>query len=157
MIQELLGAKAPSFSLTSSEGKLVSLQDFKGKKIVLYFFPKSDTPGCTKQACSFRDMNAEYANNGIVVIGISYDSPKILAAFKNKYHLPFILLSDQHAYVAEQYHAKGGIINWLFSVPQRITYIINEQGIITHILKNIHVSTHSQDVIDLCNSPSQNN
>jgi len=143
----MVGLKAPLFTLNDSEDKLISLSDFKGKKVVVYFFPKSDTPGCTKEACSLRDSNELYKEKGIVVLGISYDSPESLHAFKTKYHLPFIFLSDSTKKVALEYGAYASIINFFY--PKRITFLINEEGIITHILDNINVSTHAEDILKL--------
>ncbi len=140
---------APEFSLQDSEGLVRTLSDFKGKKVVLYFFPKSDTPGCTKEACSFRDSNSLYGDNNIAVIGISYDSPQTLKAFKEKYKLPFILLSDSEKKVAHEYGAYKSILNILY--PERMTFLINEQGILTHLLDNVNVTTHAQDILNLLN------
>ncbi len=140
---------APEFSLEDSESSIKKLSDFLGKKVIVYFFPKTDTPGCTKEACSFRDSHDEYGRNNIVVIGISYDSPEMLKAFKKKYHLPFILLSDSEKKVSREYGAYKSILNALF--PARITALINEQGILTHILDNVNVTTHAQDILELLN------
>ena len=90
-----VGDKAPEFTLTADDGTPVSLADYRGQKLVIYFYPKADTPGCTKQACSFRDNYGIYEEKGIIVIGISYDSPESHKKFKQKYNLPFILLSDK--------------------------------------------------------------
>jgi len=140
---------APDFSLQDSEGVVRTLSEFKGKKVVLYFFPKSDTPGCTKEACAFRDSNSLYGDNNIAVIGISYDSPETLKAFKEKYKLPFILLSDNEKKVAHEYGAYKSILNILY--PERITFLINEQGILTQLLDNVNVTTHAQDILKLLN------
>ncbi|MBN1248157.1 MAG: thioredoxin-dependent thiol peroxidase [Anaerolineae bacterium] len=101
------GEKAPSFALTSDTGEKVSLLDFRGQKIVLYFYPKADTPGCTKQACALRDAYPQIEAKDAVVIGISPDEPDKLAKFREKYDLPFILLSDPDHSVAEAYGAWG--------------------------------------------------
>ena len=140
---------APDFSLSDSDGLVRRLSEFKGKKVVLYFFPKSDTPGCTKEACSFRDSNSLYGENNIIVIGINYDSPETLKAFKEKYKLPFILLSDNEKKVAHEDGAYKSILNILY--PERITFLINEQGILTQLLDNVNVTTHAQDILKLLN------
>ena len=101
------GDPAPAFSLTSDDGKLVSLAGFAGKTVVLYFYPKADTPGCTQQACAIRDIHPDVQDAGIVVVGISPDPPERLRAFREKHHLPFVLLSDPDHRVAEAYGAWG--------------------------------------------------
>lgn len=138
---------APEFSLLDSDGNMRTLSEFKGKNIVLYFFPKADTPGCTKEACAFRDATTLYKRHGIVVLGISYDSPEILKRFKKKYTLPFILLSDDKKEVAKTYGAYKTILNTLY--PERITFLINKDGIITHILNHVNVTTHAEDILAL--------
>jgi peroxiredoxin Q/BCP len=102
-----VGTLAPDFTLTSDDGKQVSLSDFRGKKVVIYFYPKADTPGCTKQACALRDEYPTIDAKGLIVIGISPDEPKDLVKFRAKYNLPFILLSDSDHRVAEAYGAWG--------------------------------------------------
>ncbi len=101
------GEPAPEFTLTSDAGEPVSLSDFRGKKVVLYFYPKAYTPGCTKQACAVRDVYPQVSGQDLIVIGISPDDPKRLARFRKKYDLPFILLSDPDHRVAELYGAWG--------------------------------------------------
>ena len=102
-----VGDPAPEFELTSDTGKRVRLSDFAGKRVVLFFYPKADTPGCTKQACALRDIHPHIEERNIVVIGISPDPPEKLAAFRAKYALPFFLLSDPDHAVAESYGAWG--------------------------------------------------
>ena len=142
------GNKAPSFNLQDETGAWRSLDEFHGKKVVLYFYPHDDSPGCTEQACSFRDKAALYAENNIVVLGISYDSPESHAAFKAKYRLPFILLSDPNREVAEAYGAKSGIplVNRFF--PNRVTFLIDAQGNIIKMLQDIDVSTYAEGVLE---------
>jgi peroxiredoxin Q/BCP len=101
------GAQAPDFTLTADDGSQVSLSDYGGQKVILYFYPKADTPGCTKQACAVRDVYGDIDAQGAVVIGISPDQPDALAKFRAKYDLPFILLSDPDHSVAEAYGAWG--------------------------------------------------
>ena len=101
------GTLAPDFTLTSDDGKQVSLSNFRGHKVVIYFYPKADTPGCTKQACAVRDAYTNIDAQGAVVIGISPDKPPALLKFRQKYDLPFILLSDPDHQVAEAYGAWG--------------------------------------------------
>jgi peroxiredoxin Q/BCP len=101
------GSIAPEFALTADDGATVSLSDFRGKKVVLYFYPKADTPGCTKQACAIRDIYPDVAGEDVVVIGLSPDPPDALIKFREKYNLPFVLLSDPDHAVAEAYGAWG--------------------------------------------------
>jgi peroxiredoxin Q/BCP len=103
----LEGKKAPAFSLEGSDGKKHSLDDYKGKSVVLYFYPKDDTPGCTKEACGFRDQNAALKKSGAVVLGVSKDSLESHNKFAGKYKLPFTLLSDPNAEVMKKYGAFG--------------------------------------------------
>ena len=102
-----VGETAPSFTLIADDGAEVSLSDFRGKKVVLYFYPKADTPGCTKQACSLRDVYPRIESEDAVVIGISPDLPAALAKFRKKHNLPFVLLSDPDQAVASAYGAWG--------------------------------------------------
>lgn len=102
-----VGDPAPDFTLTADDGRQVSLSDFRGQKVVLYFYPKADTPGCTRQACAVRDVYPQVEEKGVVVIGISPDPPERLVRFRQKHHLPFILLSDPDHEVARAYGAWG--------------------------------------------------
>jgi peroxiredoxin Q/BCP len=101
------GDKAPEFTLTADDGREVSLSDFRGQRVVLYFYPKADTPGCTKQACAVRDVYSQIEAENAVVVGVSPDEPPALAKFRQKYELPFVLLSDPDHAVAEAYGAWG--------------------------------------------------
>jgi peroxiredoxin Q/BCP len=123
------GSVAPEFTLTADDGTTVSLSDFRGKKVVLYFYPKADTPGCTKQACAIRDVYPDIVEEDVVVIGLSPDLPDALVKFREKYNLPFPLLSDPDHAVAEAYGAWGekkmygktyeGIIRSHFAVDEK--------------------------------------
>ncbi len=139
------GDVAPDFTLVDEEGNERSLHRLKGHRVVIYFFPKADTPGCTQQACGIRDAYDIYKEKDIKVFGISYDSPETLKKFKEKYHLPFTLLSDSSKEVAQRYGAYKSAINALF--PARITFLVNEEGKIVKIIENVDVSTHAQDII----------
>jgi peroxiredoxin Q/BCP len=139
-----IGKKAPQFTLASSTGTKVKLADFLGKTVVLYFYPKDDTPGCTTQACDFKDNLGRLQSNNISVIGISPDSPESHAKFTEKYNLPFTLLCDPDKKIAEKYGAYGekkmygkttvGII--------RSTFIIDPQGKIQNIFSNVRAKGH---------------
>lgn len=141
------GNKAPNFTLQDESKKWRSLSEFKGKNVVLYFYPQDNTPGCTTQACSFRDREALYAKHDIVVLGINFNSPESHATFKEKYHLPFILLTDATGNVAKAYGARSRIplLNRFF--PKRITFLIDKEGNILKVLENIDVSTYADQVL----------
>lgn len=143
------GDKAPKFSLYDDTGTLKSLDDFAGKKIVLYFYPKDNTPGCTKEACSLRDSYSIFSKNNVAIIGISYDSVEKHKKFKEQHHLPFPLLSDPSKEVAKKY---GASYKWLFftaPIPRRMTFIIDGQGNITKILRNVDVTTHTEKIVSI--------
>ena len=144
-----VGDKAPDFSLKDDSGKVRSLSDFEGKRVVVYFYPKDDTPGCTKEACGFRDDYDKFAKEDIVVLGISYDSVESHKKFKEKYNLPFILLSDEQKEVAKKYNASGGLINL---TAKRMTYLLDENGKIIHIFDKVAVTEHSDEVIQVYNN-----
>jgi thioredoxin-dependent peroxiredoxin len=137
--------KAPEFKLLDEENQKRSLSEFKGKKIVLYFYPKDNTPGCTAQACGIRDKFKEFQENKIVVLGVSYDTPASHKLFKERQNLPFILLSDAKKEVAKKYGAYSSIINSLY--PERKTFLINEEGKIIKILENVDIKTHVDDIL----------
>lgn len=137
-----VGTKAPEFTTKDSDGNTVSLSDFKGKTVVLYFYPKDDTPGCTKEAQSFRDNYEKYQNQDMVVLGVSRDDEASHKMFKEKYGLPFTLLTDVDGSITRAYDADGG------DVSQRITYVIDENGTISYVDNNVNTSTHADDVLN---------
>ena len=137
-----IGDKAPEFSLYDQDNKLHNLSDYKGERLIIYYFPKADTPGWTKEDCGFRDIYSEYKKAKIKVFGISYDSSKSLKKFKNKYALPFDFLSDSKKEVAKNYGAAG--TGW----PKRITFIIDKNGRIEKIYNKINVNTHAEKILD---------
>lgn len=143
-IVAVVGNLAPHFTLKDEQGCERSLEEFKGKRVVLYFYPKDGTPGCKKQACSLRDSYGLFEKNGIVVLGISYDSVASHQKFKEKYKLPFILLSDSTKKVAKAYGASSA---WFF-VSQRKTFLINEKGVIIAIINDVDPSTHTALVLE---------
>jgi peroxiredoxin Q/BCP len=122
------GAPAPDFSLEDQNGKRVSLAGLRGRNVVVYFYPKDDTPGCTREACSFRDQYTDFTDAGAEVYGISSDSPASHRAFAAKYELPFTLLSDPDGKVREAF----GVPATLGLLPGRVTYVIDKQGVIRH-------------------------
>lgn len=144
-----VGDKAPSFSLKNTEGKTVKLSDFKGKKVVLFFYPKDMTPGCTKEACGFRDDYAVLKKRGVEVIGVSADDQKLHQKFTETYSLPFTLLSDTDHSVMEKYGAWGekNMYGKKVTGVLRSTFLIDEEGRIAHIFRRVKTDTHSKDVI----------
>lgn len=144
-----VGAKAPAFSLKNTEGKTVKLSDLKGKKVVLYFYPKDMTPGCTVEACGFRDDYAQLKKRGVEVIGVSGDDQKSHQKFTEKHSLPFTLLSDPTHEMMEKYGAWGekSLYGRKFMGVLRITYIIDEEGRIAYAFGKVKTDTHSKDVI----------
>ena len=140
------GDDAPNFSLPDNQGRQVSLNDFKGKWVVLYFYPKDDTPGCTTEACHFRDDFKLLENLGAQVIGVSIDDSFSHKKFAEKYNLPFPLLSDASGEVASLY---GALNNFLvIKLAKRYTYLINPQGKIAKIYLSVDTSKHSQEIIE---------
>ena len=137
---------APAFSLPDQNGKVHTLADYAGKWTVLYFYPKDDTPGCTKEACSFRDDLAQLEKLGAQVVGVSVDDTDSHARFAQKYHLPFPLLADKDGKVADSY---GALTNLgLFKIARRYTFLIDAQGKIAKAYLNVDTSRHSQEIID---------
>ena len=143
------GIKAPYFTLNDKDGKEVSLSDFLGKKVVLYFYPRDNTPGCTKQACGFRDNYDKYKDNDIVVIGISKDSEKSHSNFINKHDLPFILLSDPELKAIQSYDVwkEKNMYGKKSMGVVRTTYIIDEQGNIEKVYGKVKAATNAEDVL----------
>lgn len=144
-----VGMKAPDFTLTDKDGKSVSLSDFKGKKIVLYFYPKDNTPGCTRQACAFAAAYDEFEKRGVVVIGVSKDSEKSHAKFVEKYNLPFLILSDPEKiaigkYCVEKEKKMYGKIT--FGVV-RTTFIIDENFNIIKIMEKVKPDTNAAEIL----------
>lgn len=138
-----VGTDAPSFTAKDSEGNTVSLSDFAGKTVVLYFYPKDDTPGCTKQAQSFRDNYGEYQGKEMVVLGVSRDNEASHKLFKEKYGLPFQLLADVDGTITKAYDVDGG------GYAKRVTYIIDGNGKITHIDASVNTASHAQDILNV--------
>jgi peroxiredoxin Q/BCP len=136
-----VGTDAPAFTVKDTNGNTVSLSDFKGKTVVLYFYPKDDTPGCTKQACSFRDAIDEYKSKDIVVLGVSADDETSHQAFTQKYNLNFPLLADKDKTLIKAYDVDGG------GYAKRVTYVIDGNGKIIHVDSNVNTSSHAKDIL----------
>src|SRR6516164_2404418 len=149
MAELKVGQKAPDFTLADDSGKTVKLSDFKGKKVVLYFYPKDMTPGCTKEACGFRDDYAELKKRGVEVVGVSVDDQALHQKFTEKYSLPFTLLSDTDHSVMEKYGAWGekNMYGKKIMGVLRSTFIIDEESRVAHIFRKVKNDTHSQDVL----------
>ena len=141
------GDTAPDFELKDTNGKAVKLTDFRGKKVVLYFYPRDNTPGCTIEACSFRDDLQKFKAKNTVILGFSLDDSNSHEKFKEKYKLPFTLLVGTKE-VAEKYGAYGnkGIFGWGI---KRTTYIIDENGKVARIFQKVKVLGHSKDVLSM--------
>lgn len=148
------GTKAFPFTLKDKDNHDVSLNDFKGKKIVLYFYPKDNTPGCTKQACSFATNYDAFKSKDIVVIGISKDSIASHQKFANKYDLPFILLSDPELIAIQGYDVwkEKKLYGKTFMGVVRSTFIIDEQGMIEKVFEKANPTTNAQDILDYLNA-----
>lgn len=125
-----VGSRIPAFSLENQNGETIAIEQFFGKPFILYFYPKDDTPGCTAEACSFRDAYAELRDLEAEVIGVSADSPESHLAFAKRYDLPFTLLSDENNEVRKMLGVPGGMFGLL---PGRVTYVVDANGVVTHI------------------------
>lgn len=144
------GSKAPAFTLTSDSGKKVKLSDFKGKYVVLYFYPKDDTPGCTREACAFRDASAQLLEADAVVLGVSTDDQKSHEKFRDKYELNFPLLCDDDHAVAEKYGAwrEKNMYGKKSMGIQRSTFLIGPDGKILKVWKKVSVDGHDAAVLE---------
>ncbi len=148
------GDPAPDFDATTTQGKHVSLKDYRGRKLVLYFYPMDDTPGCTRQACSLRDHAAELAAKGAAVLGVSTQGVESHQSFTAKYNLNFPLLADSGGKVGRAYGTLGGggLISKLKSaagMADRVTFVIDENGRIAHVIAKPDVANHAEEVLAL--------
>lgn len=143
------GQKAPVFTGKDQNGNTVNLNDYRGKKVVLYFYPKDDTPGCTAQACDLRDNHQLLQSKGYEVIGISSDSVASHQKFKNKYELPFTLVADEDKSINEQYGVwvEKSMYGRKYMGTARTTFIINEEGIIEDIIEKVNTKAHTNQII----------
>lgn len=145
------GDKAPDFTSTDQNGNTVKLEDYRGKKVILYFYPKDNTPGCTMEACNFRDHYEELQEEGFEVIGVSADSEKKHTNFISKYSLPFTLLADTERELIEKYGVWGEkkFMGRTFDGIHRTTFVINEEGVIDKIIKKVKNKEATQQILDL--------
>src|SRR5215469_1628045 len=149
MAELKVGQKAPDFTLADDSGQKVKLSDFKGKKVVLYFYPKDDTPGCTKEACNFRDGFAEIKSRGAVVLGVSADSVDSHKKFKNKFELNFPLLADPDKKMIESYGVwkEKSMYGRKYMGIERTTFVIDPHGKIKKIFPKVKVEGHAEEVL----------
>lgn len=146
-----IGNKAPDFSLSDADGKKVKLSNFKGKKVILYFYPRDNTPGCTQEACDFRDTKKKFDQADSVILGISPDSEKSHQNFRSKFDLPFVLLSDPDRKVAEAYGVfkEKKMYGKTVMGIERSTFLIDEQGKLVKEMRKVNVKGHVDQVLEL--------
>lgn len=144
------GDQAPDFKGAASNGATVALKDFKGKKVVLYFYPKDDTPGCTVEACGFRDSFKKIQKTGAVILGVSPDSLKSHGKFIDKYKLPFLLLADEQKEICQNYGVwvKKSMYGREYMGVQRTTFILSEAGKIEKIYSKVDTKVHDQEILE---------
>jgi peroxiredoxin Q/BCP len=143
------GAKAPDFNTSDQSGKKVGLKDYRGKKVVLYFYPKDDTPGCTKEACAFRDHFAEFKKLGVEVLGVSVDTEKSHKSFAEKFKLPFTLLADTEKKIVNAYGVWGekSMYGRKYMGTSRVTYLIDESGRIAAVFPKVKPEEHAGEIL----------
>jgi thioredoxin-dependent peroxiredoxin len=147
------GAMAPDFAASDAEGNTIRLKDLRGKRVVLYFYPKDDTPGCTKEACSFRDSFSQFKKRGIEVLGVSLDNERSHRKFSLKYSLPFRLLADTDRGVSEAYGTYGEkkFMGRTYMGNNRMTFLIDEKGKIKKIFSEVKPEDHAEEVLKAFN------
>lgn len=147
------GDPAPDFSGLTTDGTKVALKDFRGRKLVLYFYPMDDTPGCTAQACSLRDHDAEIRQKGAAILGVSAQDTQSHQRFAKKYNLNFPLLADTDRTVARAYGTigggLGGTLRGMLGMAERVTFVIDEKGRIAHVIDDVHTKAHAEQVLAL--------
>jgi len=144
-----IGDKAPDFKAADQNGNLVSLKDYKGQKVALYFYPKDDTPGCTAQACNLRDNFSQLTEKGIVVLGVSVDEVKKHKKFEDKYKLPFTLVADVEKTIVEDYGLWGEkkFMGKTYMGTSRVSFLIDEKGKIAHIIDKVDTQNHAAQIL----------
>jgi thioredoxin-dependent peroxiredoxin len=149
MVEE--GKPAPDFELQSDSGEMLKLSDLRGKQVVLYFYPKDDTPGCTKQACGIRDVYGEFEREGAVVLGVSPDDERSHVKFKQKFDLPFTLLADVDHAVADEYGVWGqkSFAGKKYMGVSRSTFVIAENGSVKRVMRDVKPATHADEVLEI--------
>jgi peroxiredoxin Q/BCP len=143
------GSSAPNFTARDANGETVRLKDLRGKKVVLYFYPKDDTPGCTREACSFRDAFADFKKRGIEILGVSIDSEAAHKKFTAKYQLPFTLVADPDHAIADSYGVYGEkkFMGRTYLGVKRITFLIDEKGKIKKVFEKVKPEDHAREVL----------
>ncbi|MBE9178341.1 peroxiredoxin [Oculatella sp. LEGE 06141] len=136
-----VGTQAPNFIVKDTNGNTVTLADYAGKTVILYFYPKDDTPGCTKEACGFRDYYADYQGKDVTVFGVSMDDESSHKLFTDKYSLPFPLLADVDGTITKAYDVDGG------GYSKRVTYVIDGEGKIVKVYDAVKTDTHASDIL----------
>ena len=145
-----IGDRIPDFSLLNQDGKLIEIVKYIGKPMVIYFYPKDDTPGCIKEACSFRDEFHRFSDVGVLVFGISSDSVESHKKFNAKYHLPFDLLADEGYKIRKVF---GVPYNLFGMIPGRVTYIVDNEGIVRHVFNNqLNATKHVEESLTIIDS-----
>lgn len=149
-----VGDKAPDFKAKNQKGETISLADFSGKKLILYFYPKDNTPGCTTESCNFRDNYQSLLHKGFEVVGVSIDSEASHQRFTKKHDLPFNLLVDEDKRMVQDYQVWGekNLYGMKYMGTKRTTFVINESGIIEHIITKVKNKEASQQILDLYES-----
>lgn len=144
------GMKAPLFEAPDQNGKTLRLKDYLGRKVVLYFYPKDDTPGCTKEACAFRDNFPKFKEIGVEVLGVSIDSEKRHKKFVDKYKLPFRLVADEDKKIVQDYGVWGlkKFMGREYMGTSRVTYLIGENGTIEHVWPKVKPAEHAEELIE---------
>lgn len=145
------GQQAPGFTALTDENKTVSLQDFRGKKVVLYFYPKDNTPGCTKQSCDFRDNFEQFSGLNAVILGVSRDSAESHARFKSNFKFPFTLLADTDSQICRAYEviAQKSLFGKKYEGIERTTFLIDENGIIQAVWPKVKILKHVKKVLEV--------
>ena len=145
------GSPAPAFTTRDANGSTVRLKDFRGQKVVLYFYPKDDTPGCTKEACSFRDAFTDFQRSGIIVLGVSPDNEASHKKFTDKYQLPFTLLTDTDHSISDAYGTYGEkkFMGRTYMGVNRTTFLIDKKGKIKKVFAKVKPEEHAREVLDV--------
>ncbi len=146
-----VGTQAPNFKTIDQNGELVTLEQFRGKKVILYFYPKDDTPGCTKEACAFRDNFEKFKEINVEVLGVSVDDEKKHKKFAEKYNLPFRLLADTEKKIVQDYGVWGekSLYGKKYMGTNRVTYLIDENGKIEKVFPKVKPETHAEELLQV--------
>lgn len=137
------GDTAPAFTAQDHRGEQVSLSDFRGRRVILYFYPKDDTPGCTTEACALRDSHDAFEEHGVAVLGVSADDVDSHAAFREKYDLPFTLLADPGKEIISAYGVEGGRGH-----AERATFLIDEEGVVERVYRDVDPANHAEQLLE---------